>query len=66
MTELASQPIFFVVDEDLSAVEALAADLERRFRADYRVVGETSALAALDRLGALRDSGDQVALIICC
>ena len=65
MTEPVSQPIFFVVDEDPSAVEALAGDLERRFRADYRVMGETSAQAALERLGALRDAGDQVALIIC-
>jgi thioredoxin reductase (NADPH) len=65
MTEPVSQPIFFVVDEDPSAVEALTGDLERRFRADYRVMGETSAQAALDRLGALRDSGDEVALIIC-
>jgi thioredoxin reductase (NADPH) len=65
MTEPVSQPIFFVVDEDPSAVEALAGDLERRFRADYRVMGETSAQAALERLGALRDAGDKVALIIC-
>ena len=46
-------------------MEVLAGDLERRFRADYRVMGETSAQAALERLGALRDSGEQVALIIC-
>ena len=65
MTEPVSQPIFFVVDEDPSAVEALTGDLERRFRADYRVMGETSAQAALGRLGALRDSGNEVALIIC-
>jgi thioredoxin reductase (NADPH) len=65
MTEPVSQPVFFVVDEDASAVEMLAGDLERRFHADYRVAGETSAQAALDRLGALRDAGEQVALIIC-
>jgi thioredoxin reductase (NADPH) len=65
MTEPVAQPIFFVVDEDPSAVETLVGDLERRFRADYRVMGETSAQAALERLGALRDSGEQVALIIC-
>ena len=65
MTESMSQPIFFVVDEDPSAVEMLAADLERRFHADYRVVGETSAAAALEQLAALRDAGEQVALIIC-
>jgi thioredoxin reductase (NADPH) len=65
MTEPVSQPIFFVVDEDPSAVETLVGDLERRFQADYRVMGETSAAAALGRLGALRESGEQVALIIC-
>ena len=65
MTEPVSQPIFFVVDEDPSAVETLVGDLERRFQADYRVMGETSAQAALERLGALRDAGEQVALIIC-
>jgi thioredoxin reductase (NADPH) len=65
MTEPVSQPVFFVVDEDPAAVETLVGDLERRFKADYRVMGETSAQAALERLGALRDSGEQVALIIC-
>ena len=66
MAEPVSQPIFFVVDEDPSAVEMLAGDLERRFHADYRVMVETSAPAALERLAALRESGEQVALIICC
>ena len=65
MTEPVSQPIFFVVDEDPSAVETLVGDLERRFQADFQVMGETSAQAALERLGALRESGEQVALIIC-
>jgi len=65
MTEPLSQPVFFVVDEDPTAVETLVGDLERRFQADYRVMGETSAQAALERLGALRESGEQVALIIC-
>ena len=65
MTEPVSRPIFFVVDEDPTALETLISDLERRFQADYRVMGETCAPAALERLGALRDSGEQVALIIC-
>ena len=65
MTESFPQPIFFIVDEDPAAVEALAGDLERRFRADYRVVGETSAAAALERLAELGAAGEQVALIIC-
>jgi thioredoxin reductase (NADPH) len=65
MTEPHSQPVFFVVDEDPTAVETLVCDLERRFQADYRVMGETSVQAALERLGALLESGEQVALIIC-
>jgi thioredoxin reductase (NADPH) len=65
MTEPVAQPVFFVVDEDPSAVEMLAGDLERRFDADFQVMGETSAQAALERLGALRESGKQVALVIC-
>jgi thioredoxin reductase (NADPH) len=65
MSEPAAQPIFFVVDEDPTAVETLVGDLERRFEADFQVMGETSAQAALERLGALRESGEQVALIIC-
>jgi len=65
MTEPAAQPVFFVVDEDPSAVETLVGDLERRFQADFGVMGETSAQAALGRLNALCESGEQVALIIC-
>ena len=65
MTENMSQPVFLVVDEDASAVDTLVSDLERRFAADYRVMGESSPRAALDRLSALRDAGEPVALIIC-
>ena len=42
MTENMSQPVFLVVDEDASAVDMLVSDLERRFAADYRVMGESS------------------------
>jgi len=64
VTENASLPVFLVVDEDTSTVDALVGDLERRFAADYRVVGEFSPPAALKRLVALRDAGEQVAVII--
>ena len=50
MTEPVSQPIFFVVDEDPSAVEVLAGDLERRFRADV-----TGAANPGDVIGYLRE-----------
>jgi CheY-like chemotaxis protein len=65
VTENMSQPVFVVVDQDASAVGMLVSDLECRFAADYRVVGKSSPAAALDRLSALREAGDQVALIIC-
>ncbi|MGH3303462.1 MAG: hypothetical protein ACRDOK_17640, partial [Streptosporangiaceae bacterium] len=65
MTETVAQPVFLVVDEDPAAVQMLVGDLERRFQADFRVMGETSARAALERLGALRQLGEQVAVIIC-
>jgi len=61
---MASLPVFLVVDEDKSTVDTLVSDLERRFAADYRVVAATSPPTALDLLGALRDAGEQVALII--
>jgi thioredoxin reductase (NADPH) len=64
VTEKASLPVLLVVDEDKSTVDILVSDLERRFAADYRVVGATSSPAALERLVALRDAGEQVALII--
>src|SRR5215469_8433187 len=64
VTESTSLPVLAVVDEEPSALGTLVSDLVRRYAADYRVVGESSPQAALDRLGALRDAGDQVALII--
>jgi thioredoxin reductase (NADPH) len=64
VAENASLPVFLVVDEDPAAVDTLVSDLERRFAADYRVLGESSPPAALDRLDALRGAGEQVAMII--
>jgi thioredoxin reductase (NADPH) len=64
MTENTCLPVFVVVDEEPSTLDTLVSDLERRFAADYRVVGESSPPAALDRLKAMRDAGEQVALII--
>jgi CheY-like chemotaxis protein len=64
LTENGSLPVFLVVDEDTATGDALVSDLERRFAADYRVLGESSPGAALDRLAALHEAGGQVALII--
>ena len=48
-------PVLLLVDEDRTALEALAGDVGRRFGVDYQIVAECSpvaALAALERLGA--------------
>ena len=48
-------PVLLLVDEDRTALEALAGDVGRRFGVDYQIVAEHSpvaALAALERLGA--------------
>jgi thioredoxin reductase (NADPH) len=64
VAENTSQPVFLVVDEEPSTLDTLVSDLERRFAADYCVVGESSPAAALDRLAAMRAAGEQVALIL--
>ena len=58
------RPVFFLVDDDGNLLRALAAELERRFGADYQVRSERSpeaGLAALERLAA---GQDPVALLI--
>jgi Pyridine nucleotide-disulphide oxidoreductase len=60
-------PVLFLVDEDrpaLEALEALAADLGRRFGADYQILAEPSPMAALTRLGHLGAQSQPVALLL--
>jgi thioredoxin reductase (NADPH) len=48
-------PILLIVDEDVGVLDALGADLARRFAADYRILAEpspASAVAVLERLAA--------------
>jgi thioredoxin reductase (NADPH) len=59
-----SRPVIFLVAADGRVLDALAGDLGRRFGADYRVVAERSAGAALAALQALADAGEDVALVI--
>jgi thioredoxin reductase (NADPH) len=57
-------PVLFLVDEDRPALEALAADLGRRFGADYQILAEPSPRAALTRLGHLDAQSQPVALML--
>jgi len=58
------EPMVFVVDEDVRALTALTSVLERRFGADYRVLGESDPEAAAVTLAKACDGGAQVALVI--
>ncbi|HEX8133100.1 MAG TPA: FAD-dependent oxidoreductase [Actinomycetes bacterium] len=59
-----SRPVIFLVAADGRVLDALAGDLGRRFGADYRIVAERSAGAALAALQSLAEAGEDVALVI--
>jgi thioredoxin reductase (NADPH) len=59
-----SRPVLFVIDDDAGVTRALRDDLGRRFSADFRVVGESSAAAGLATLRGLADSRVPLALLI--
>jgi thioredoxin reductase (NADPH) len=59
-----SRPVLFALDDDVDVVNALRDDLSRRFRRDFRVLGESSATAGLATLGQLAGHGESVALLI--
>lgn len=58
------RPVLLAVDDDPAALERVGRELGRRYGADYRVILERSAPAALERLAALRNAGAAVALIL--
>jgi thioredoxin reductase (NADPH) len=59
-----SQPILFLVDDRPKVLEALSADLKRRFGADHRIVAEAAPGAALEVLEALAKQAEEVALVV--
>ncbi len=59
-----AEPILFAVDDDPETLAALAAALERRFGADYRVLTDSCPSSALARLGQACEAGEKVALVI--
>ena len=58
-------PVLLAVDCDADVLARTGAELERRYGADYRVEAASSAAEALATLEALRESRDQVALVLC-
>jgi len=60
----ATKPILIAVDDQTQAIETVQHELLKRYAADYEVICESSAAAALQRLGALRVAGAQVAILL--
>jgi thioredoxin reductase (NADPH) len=59
-----TQPVLFLVDDRPKVLAALAADLERRFGADHRVLTAVSPGAALAALEGLAGRGQEVAMVV--
>jgi thioredoxin reductase (NADPH) len=59
-----SRPVIFLVADDGPVLDALAADLGRRFGGDYLVQAERSPVAALAALERLAGGPEEIALII--
>jgi thioredoxin reductase (NADPH) len=57
-------PVFLVVDDDGDTAETLRLALDRRFGADYTILGYQSACDGLAALERLRDCGRPVAILI--
>jgi thioredoxin reductase (NADPH) len=58
------RPWIVVVDDRPHGLTALAGAIERRFGADYQIVAQVSAHAAIDELARARRDGADVALVI--
>src|SRR5438067_1976847 len=59
-----AEPILFVVDADPAVLASLAAVLERRFGADYRILTDASPASALARIEQACGRGEKVALLV--
>ncbi len=58
------RPVLLAVDGDAEALARTESELKRRYGSDYAVIAESSSSAALARLGALREEGAQVAIVL--
>jgi thioredoxin reductase (NADPH) len=57
-------PTLVAVDDDATALARVEEELRRRYSCDYRVLCESSPLAALRALEAMRDAGEPVAVVL--
>jgi len=59
-----AKPVLLVVDDDQKALELIVRDLEQRYRDRYRIIGQTSASEALEKLQQLKRDNEPVALLL--
>ena len=59
-----TKPVIMVVDDEAPALAQLRDALSRRFGADYRVVSQPSAAAAIEAIEQMKSAGDELALVI--
>ena len=58
------KPLILVVEDESSALERIREELRRRYGSDYHVVCEKSPPRALARLEAIRERGEELALVL--
>ena len=61
---LPARPVIMVVDDDPRALGRTGDELTRRYARDYRIRSERSATAALAALQQMKESGDDLAVIL--
>jgi thioredoxin reductase (NADPH) len=58
------KPVIMAVDNDSAALKRIGDELARRHAGDYRILCEQSPLAALEKLQAMRERGEDVAIVL--
>lgn len=61
---MAERPVIVIVDDEPDELAAMLDALTRRFGGDYRVLPHLSAKAALAALAKIKESGEEIALVV--
>jgi thioredoxin reductase (NADPH) len=62
--QVSGLPVILVVDSDADALERTGAELRRRYEQNYDVIRDSGPREAIERLEALHEAGDEVALVL--
>ncbi|MGH2758911.1 MAG: FAD-dependent oxidoreductase [Actinomycetota bacterium] len=61
---MTDKAVIVVVDDEADALAHVSVELQRRYDRDYRIVFESSPTAALAKIGAMREAGERIALVL--